>query len=177
MAMALRLDGKALAKTLELRLQSQVRSASPLAGRPPGLAVLRIGDDPASAVYVANKEKACARIGVESFGSHLPADASSDQVLAAIRELNGDDRVDGILLQLPLPKGLDEKPLLAAIDPEKDADGLHTLNLGRLLKGEQGPRSCTPAGEWNDRFQDSLRTPPSIARYSQIAVAVILLAP
>ena len=86
--MALRLDGKALAKTLELRLQSQVRSASPSAGRPPGLAVLRVGDDPASAVYVANKEKACARIGVESYGSHLPADATSEQVLEAIRALN-----------------------------------------------------------------------------------------
>ena len=71
---------------------------------------------------------------------------SADQVLRAIRELNDDERVDGILLQLPLPRGLDETPLLAAIAPEKDADGLHTLNLGRLLKGEPGPRSCTPAG-------------------------------
>ena len=144
--MALRLDGKALAKTLELRLQSQIQSASQSAGRPPGLAVLRVGDDPASAVYVANKEKACARIGVESYGAHLPADASAEQVLEAIRALNDNPRVDGILLQLPLPQGLDETPLLAAIHPEKDADGLHTLNLGRLLKGEQGPRSCTPAG-------------------------------
>ena len=82
--MALRLDGKALARTLELRLQSQVQSGIQSAGRPPGLAVLRVGDDPASAVYVANKEKACARIGVESYGSHLPADASSDQVLSLI---------------------------------------------------------------------------------------------
>ena len=144
--MALRLDGKALAKELEQRLQAQIQSACSAAGRPPGLAVLRVGDDPASAVYVANKEKACARIGVESFGSHLPADATAAQVLEAIRALNADARVDGILLQLPLPEGLDETPLLAAIDPEKDADGLHTLNLGRLLKGEPGPRSCTPAG-------------------------------
>ncbi|WP_066909887.1 bifunctional methylenetetrahydrofolate dehydrogenase/methenyltetrahydrofolate cyclohydrolase FolD [Synechococcus sp. MIT S9509] len=144
--MALRLDGKALAKTLELRLQSQIQSASQSAGRPPGLAVLRVGDDPASAVYVANKEKACARIGVESYGAHIPADASAEQVLEAIHALNDNPRVDGILLQLPLPQGLDETPLLAAINPEKDADGLHTLNLGRLLKGEQGPRSCTPAG-------------------------------
>ena len=146
LAMALRLDGKALAKTLELRLQSQVQAGSQSAGRPPGLAVLRVGDDPASAVYVANKEKACARVGVESYGSHLPADASPEQVLHAIHALNNDHRVDGILLQLPLPQGLDETPLLAAIAPEKDADGLHTLNLGRLLKGEKGPRSCTPAG-------------------------------
>ena len=145
-SMALRLDGKQLAAQLEVRLQQQIQNGMASAGRSPGLAVLRIGDDPASAVYVRNKEKACARIGVESFGSHLPAHASQQEVLTAIRELNADERVDGILLQLPLPKGLDETPLLAEIDPNKDADGLHTLNLGRLLKGEQGPRSCTPAG-------------------------------
>ncbi len=145
-SMALRLDGKQLARHLEVRLQQQIRNGLSAAGRPPGLAVLRIGDDPASAVYVRNKEKACARIGVESFGSHLSADASEHEVLQIIRQLNADDRVDGILLQLPLPDGLDATPLLAEIDPNKDADGLHTLNLGRLLKGEQGPRSCTPAG-------------------------------
>ena len=144
--MALRLDGKALAKQVETRLQRVVETFHTEAGRPPGLAVLRVGDDPASAVYVANKEKACARIGVDSFGDHLPADTSPEDVLRTIRALNDDPRVDGILLQLPLPAGLDERPLLEAIDPEKDADGLHTLNMGRLLKGEPGPRSCTPAG-------------------------------
>ena len=123
-----------------------VESSSAAAGRAPGLAVLRVGDDPASAVYVANKEKACGRIGVASFGAHLPAETPQAEVLSAIKGLNGDTRVDGILLQLPLPSGLDEGPLLQAIDPAKDADGLHTLNLGRLLKGESGPRSCTPAG-------------------------------
>jgi len=123
-----------------------VDSASASVGRPPGLAVLRVGDDPASAVYVANKEKACGRIGVASFGAHLAAGTSPAEVLRTIEGLNADARVDGILLQLPLPDGLDEGPLLKAIDPEKDADGLHTLNLGRLLKGEPGPRSCTPAG-------------------------------
>ena len=145
-AMALRLDGKALAKELEERLAQQIRNGCAKAGRPPGLAVLRVGDDPASAVYVSNKEKACARVGVESFGSHLPASSDPETVLRVISELNADERVDGILLQLPLPAGLDETPLLAAIDPDKDADGLHTLNLGRLLKSESGPRSCTPAG-------------------------------
>ena len=144
--MALRLDGKALAKAVESRLQAQIESNLPQAGRPPGLAVLRVGDDPASAVYVANKEKACARIGVASYGAHLPSSTPFAEVLSTIQQLNADPRVDGILLQLPLPEGLDEGPLLMAIDPEKDADGLHTLNLGRLLKGEQGPRSCTPAG-------------------------------
>ena len=145
-AMALRLDGKVLARDVELRLQTLIERRLAEAGRPPGLAVLRVGDDPASAVYVANKEKACARIGVASFGDHLPGDTPPAQVLQTIERLNANPEVDGILLQLPLPGGLDEGPLLMAIDPEKDADGLHTLNLGRLLKGEPGPRSCTPAG-------------------------------
>ena len=99
--MALRLDGKKLAAQLEVRLQQQIQNGLAQAGRSPGLAVLRIGDDPASAVYVRNKEKACSRIVVESFGSHLPAHASQQEVLAAIRALNADERVDGILLQLP----------------------------------------------------------------------------
>ena len=145
-AMALRLNGKVLAKDVEHRLQTLIERHLAEVGRPPGLAVLRVGDDPASAVYVANKEKACARIGVASFGDHLPGDTPPAQVLQTIERLNANPAVDGILLQLPLPAGLDEGPLLMAIDPEKDADGLHTLNLGRLLKGEPGPRSCTPAG-------------------------------
>ena len=144
--MALRLDGKVLARDVEQRLQTLIERRLAAAGRPPGLAVLRVGDDPASAVYVANKEKACARIGVASFGDHLPGDTPPSVVLQTIERLNANSEVDGILLQLPLPAGLDEGPLLMAIDPEKDADGLHTLNLGRLLKGEPGPRSCTPAG-------------------------------
>ena len=144
--MAQRLDGKRLAREVEDRLKVLVESSSAAAGRPPGLAVLRVGDDPASAVYVANKEKACGRIGVASFGAHLAAETPQAEVLAVIEDLNADTRVDGILLQLPLPPGLDEGPLLQAIDPAKDADGLHTLNLGRLLKSESGPRSCTPAG-------------------------------
>ena len=144
--MALRLDGKTLAATVEGRLTAVVEAFTGDVGRPPGLAVLRVGDDPASAVYVANKEKACARVGIASFGAHLAAETPADEVLSTIKTLNADSRVDGILLQLPLPMGLDERPLLEAIDPAKDADGLHTLNLGRLLKGEPGPRSCTPAG-------------------------------
>ena len=144
--MAQRLDGKALAKEVEVRLGAVVSAAASSVARPPGLAVIRVGDDPASAVYVANKEKACARIGVASYGAHLSASTPQSEVLKIIQELNADPKVDGILLQLPLPDGLDETALLQAIDPEKDADGLHTLNLGRLLKGEPGPRSCTPAG-------------------------------
>ena len=144
--MATRMDGRQLAGEIELRLQATIAERLAAVGRPPGLAVLRVGDDPASGVYVANKEKACARVGITSLGAHLDAGSSAAEVLAAVQQLNADTACDGILLQLPLPAGLDEGPLLLAIDPEKDADGLHTLNLGRLLKGEPGPRSCTPAG-------------------------------
>jgi methylenetetrahydrofolate dehydrogenase (NADP+)/methenyltetrahydrofolate cyclohydrolase len=144
--MATRLDGRQLAAELELHLQAVIAERLQRAGRPPGLAVLRVGDDPASGVYVANKEKACERIGIRNLGAHLSADTPAAAVLASIERLNADPAVDGILLQLPLPSGLDSGPLLEAIDPEKDADGLHTLNLGRLVKGEPGPRSCTPAG-------------------------------
>ena len=144
--MALLLDGRRLAQDLEVRLAAVIAARLARAGRPPGLAVLRVGDDPASGVYVANKEKACRRVGIASQGGHLPATATAGQVLEVIGRLNADPAVDGILLQLPLPGGLPEGALLAAIDPDKDADGLHSLNLGRLLKGEPGPRSCTPAG-------------------------------
>jgi methylenetetrahydrofolate dehydrogenase (NADP+)/methenyltetrahydrofolate cyclohydrolase len=144
--MATLLDGRRLAAAIEQRLQSVIAAGRAAGVRPPGLAVLRVGDDPASGVYVANKEKACGRIGIRNLGAHLAADTSAAAVLASIEKLNADPAVDGILLQLPLPAGLDSGPLLEAIDPEKDADGLHTLNLGRLVKGEPGPRSCTPAG-------------------------------
>ncbi|WP_320677103.1 bifunctional methylenetetrahydrofolate dehydrogenase/methenyltetrahydrofolate cyclohydrolase FolD [Prochlorococcus sp. MIT 1300] len=144
--MPLRLDGKKLAEKIEKRLYSRISVGLEHVRRPPGLAVLRIGDDPASAVYVSNKAKACKRIGISSFVSHLPPDSSQEDLVKKIHQLNADERVDGILLQLPLPKGIQESALLAEIDPEKDADGLHALNLGKLLKGEPGPRSCTPAG-------------------------------
>ncbi len=153
--MALRLDGKEFAGFLEKRLQNEISSGLEIAGRPPGLAVIRIGDDHASGVYVANKEKACARIGIKNFGAHLSSNIAIDDVISKIDELNADSRVDGILLQLPLPPNLSEGFLLGAISPNKDVDGLHTLNLGKLLKGESGPRSCTPAGIMAllDRYQ------------------------
>jgi methylenetetrahydrofolate dehydrogenase (NADP+)/methenyltetrahydrofolate cyclohydrolase len=144
--MATLLDGRRLAATLETKLAAVIAAGLPSAGRPPGVAVLRVGDDPASGGYVANKEKACLRIGIRNLGAHLPATTGAAEVLERIRQLNANPDVDGILLQLPLPAALAEGPLLEAIDPDKDADGLHTLNLGRLLKGEPGPRSCTPAG-------------------------------
>ena len=140
------LDGKKLAAELEIRLKQDIDQLSIIAGRRPGLAVIRVGEDPASGVYVSNKEKACKRVGINSSIFHLKEDFSIEEILGTITSLNNDSNVDGILLQLPLPKGFDEARLLKEIDPEKDVDGLHTINLGRLIKGEKGPRSCTPAG-------------------------------
>ena len=144
--MFIKLDGKKLAKSIEERLKEEIEKDINKAKRAPGLAVIRVGDDPASEVYVRNKEKACLRIGIKSFVSHFPKSISIEELIENITLLNNDKNVDGILLQLPLPSQFDEKFALKAIIPEKDVDGLHSLNLGRLLKGEKGPRSCTPAG-------------------------------
>ena len=143
---ATRLDGKALAQRLQQELTSQIQTLQPQMGRPPGLAVLMVGDNPASATYVRNKERACARVGIDSFGRHFPADTDQATLTQVIHDLNQDQRVDGILVQLPLPDHLDAEALLYAIDPDKDVDGLHPMNLGRLVRGETGLRSCTPAG-------------------------------
>ena len=140
------LDGKALAQKRQQELQLEIQRLLPQKGRPPGLAVLMVGDNPASAVYVRNKEKACERIGMRSFGRHFSSETSQETLEAAIQELNQDPNVDGILVQLPLPAHLDSVKALLAIDPDKDADGLHPVNLGRLVRGEPGLRSCTPAG-------------------------------
>ena len=140
------LDGRKLAQEIELRLKQTIEVGIRSVKRPPGLAVLRVGDDPASGVYVTYKEKACNRIGVKSFGYHFRENISFDELIEKIQILNSDSNVDGILLQLPLPSHLDESSLLSSIAPDKDADGLHSMNLGKLVKGERGPRSCTPAG-------------------------------
>ena len=140
------LDGKTLAQKIQQALKSEIQTLEPQIGRSPGLAVLMVGDNPASAVYVRNKEKACEKIGMRSFGKHFPALTSQEELTAVIQELNEDPNVDGILVQLPLPKHLDSVALLHTIAPEKDADGLHPVNLGHLVRGETGLRSCTPAG-------------------------------
>ena len=140
------LNGKALAQKIQKELKTRVERLQGKIGRPPGLAVIMVGDNPASAVYVRNKEKACEKVGIASFGSHLPTETPQEEVEALIHKLNADERVDGILVQLPLPPHLDTVKLLHAIAPEKDADGLHPMNLGHLIRGEQGLRSCTPWG-------------------------------
>ena len=144
--MLITLDGKKLAKNIEERMKEEIMIGINKGKRSPGLAVIRVGNDPASEVYVRNKEKACLRIGIKSFGFHFPKSISIEELIQNISLLNNDKNVDGILLQLPLPSGFDETIALKAIVPDKDVDGLHPLNLGKLLKGEKGPRSCTPAG-------------------------------
>ncbi len=140
------LDGKALAAKIHQELITEISQLQPKIGRPPGLAVLMVGDNPASAAYVRNKEKACAKVGIASFNRHFPKETTQAELETVIQELNQDQRVDGILVQLPLPKHLDSVALLHQIMPEKDADGLHPVNLGKLVRGEPGLRSCTPAG-------------------------------
>lgn len=140
------LDGKALAAKIYQQLQTQIQELQTEIGRPPGLAVLMVGDNPASAAYVRNKEKACTQVGIASFGKHFPQETSQKELEDVIAKLNKDERVDGILVQLPLPDHLDAVTLLNRIHPDKDADGLHPVNLGRLVRGEAGLRSCTPAG-------------------------------
>jgi methylenetetrahydrofolate dehydrogenase (NADP+) / methenyltetrahydrofolate cyclohydrolase len=140
------LDGKALAQKIQSELKTQITQLESKIGRPPGLAVLMVGDNPASAVYVRNKEKACQKIGVASIGQHFPGNTTQQELEQVIAQLNQDERVDGILVQLPLPQHLDSIALLHCIDPDKDADGLHPANLGKLVRSEPGLRSCTPAG-------------------------------
>jgi methylenetetrahydrofolate dehydrogenase (NADP+)/methenyltetrahydrofolate cyclohydrolase len=140
------LNGKALAQKMQSELAQQVEAFTAQGRRSPGLAVLMVGDNPASAAYVRNKERACGKLGIASFGQQFPADTAQATLAQAIADLNQDDRVDGILVQLPLPSHLDSVALLDQIHPDKDADGLHPTNLGRLMRGEPGLQSCTPAG-------------------------------
>jgi methylenetetrahydrofolate dehydrogenase (NADP+)/methenyltetrahydrofolate cyclohydrolase len=144
--MAVIIDGKALAKKMQNAIAEEVAQLQTKYGRPPGLAVLMVGDNPASAAYVKNKETACHKAGIESFGKHFPASVTQSELEQVIDELNADDLVDGILIQLPLPDKFDAIALLNRLDPDKDADGLHPNNLGKLARGESGLRSCTPAG-------------------------------
>jgi len=124
------------------------QQAEELIGRgvKPGLGVVLVGDDPGSAIYVRNKTKACQEAGIAHFDHHLPASTRPEELLALVHQLNHDPAVDAILVQLPLPPGLDANPILRAIDPAKDADGLHPVNLGRLLMGDPLVVACTPAG-------------------------------
>ena len=139
------IDGKAIAAQVRSEVARAVRELAPT-GLVPGLTVVRVGDDPASAVYVRGKRKDSEEVGFRSVEHHLPATASQAEILALVAKLNDDPLVHGILVQLPLPKGVDERAVLEAIDPRKDADGFHPYNVGALSIGIPGPRPCTPAG-------------------------------
>jgi methylenetetrahydrofolate dehydrogenase (NADP+)/methenyltetrahydrofolate cyclohydrolase len=142
------LDGKVIAAEVRGAVAAEV-AAMVAAGKPkPGLATVLVGENPASQVYVNSKQKACAQAGIESFGFKLPATASQDEVDGLVRELNQDERVNGILVQLPLPSSLDEERVLSTISIEKDVDGFHPLNIGRLAQKGRDPLfiPCTPSG-------------------------------
>ena len=144
--MSIKLDGKNLSLTIEKRLFEEVSFGMSKSKRAPTLAVIRIGNDPASGVYVNNKKKACERVGIKSLLFHLDQEVLNSDIEDLIKKLNENDLVDGILLQLPLPNHLNPHKLISNICPDKDVDGLHEENIGKLVKGEIGLRSCTPAG-------------------------------
>ena len=139
------IDGKAVAAQVRSEVASGVNE---LARRRvvPGLTVVRVGDDPASAIYVRGKRKDSEEVGFRSVEHHLPATTTQAELLTLVARLNADEAVHGILVQLPLPKGIEERAVLEAIDPRKDADGFHPYNVGALSIGLPGPRPCTPAG-------------------------------
>ncbi len=144
--MSLKLDGKKLSLEIEEKLKKDIESNIHSTKRPPGLAVIRIGEDPASGVYVKNKERACSRVGIRSFIFHLKGTEQQKDVEQLINKLNLDNDIDGMLLQLPIPKKFDEQRLISYINPDKDVDGLNEQNIGKLVKNEPAMRSCTPAG-------------------------------
>jgi methylenetetrahydrofolate dehydrogenase (NADP+)/methenyltetrahydrofolate cyclohydrolase len=140
------IDGQAVAAQVRVEVKAQVAQWCADGGIRPGLATVLVGDDPASAVYVANKQKACAEVGIEGFSHHLPAGVTQAKVEALLHELNGDERVSGILLQLPTPDHIDGSHLTTLIEAAKDVDGLTPVSAGLLAKGLPGLRPCTPAG-------------------------------
>ena len=140
------IDGKAFAEALRGRVGEAAAAFAAQTGRRPGLAVVLVGEDPASQVYVGAKGKACEAAGMASFEHRLPAETSEAALLSLVERLNNDPEVDGILVQLPLPQGLNEQAIIAAISPDKDVDGFHVINAGRLAVGQSGFVPCTPLG-------------------------------
>jgi methylenetetrahydrofolate dehydrogenase (NADP+) / methenyltetrahydrofolate cyclohydrolase len=143
---ALLLDGKAVAARVRAQVAQRAAEFARRRGRSPGLAVVQVGADPASSVYVRNKRKSSLEAGIESFAHDLPATASEAQILALVHALNHDERVDGILVQLPLPKGVSADRVMDAVDPLKDVDGFHPVNTGLLAQKRPRLRPCTPLG-------------------------------
>lgn len=140
------IDGKAFAETLRASIARQIAALKTTHGITPGLSVVLVGEDPASQVYVRNKGKATIEAGMASQEFRLPASASHAEVLARVKALNADPQVNGILVQLPLPDQVDENEIINAVDPDKDVDGFHVINAGRLATGQDGLVPCTPLG-------------------------------
>jgi len=140
------ISGKEVAKAIRAELAQEVAQLKDKHGLAPGLATVLVGEDPASVSYVTAKNKTCHDLGMESFQHTLPAQTSEEQLLELVAQLNGDPQVHGILVQLPLPKQIDENKVLYAIDPDKDVDGFHPVNVGRLVIGKELFPPCTPAG-------------------------------
>ncbi|MBC8545541.1 bifunctional methylenetetrahydrofolate dehydrogenase/methenyltetrahydrofolate cyclohydrolase FolD [Clostridiaceae bacterium NSJ-31] len=143
--MAVILDGKAVSAKVREEIKAEVERLAEV-GVTPGLAVVIVGEDPASQVYVRNKEKGCEEVGIHSEKYALPSNTTQEELLALVRELNGRPDIDGILVQLPLPAGLDEKAVIEAISPDKDVDAFHAANVGKIMIGDYNFLPCTPAG-------------------------------
>jgi len=144
--MATIIDGKAVAKVVQNQIKEEVDGLERRWNMAPGLAVVLVGDDPASHIYVRNKEKACKEVGIKSFEHFLPATVSEKDLLALVHQLNKDKHVHGILVQLPLPPHIHSEKILNAVSPFKDVDGFHPVNQGNLVVGADGYRPCTPLG-------------------------------
>jgi methylenetetrahydrofolate dehydrogenase (NADP+) / methenyltetrahydrofolate cyclohydrolase len=146
MTKAIIIDGQAVAARLRESIAAAVTELRAMHGITPGLATILVGDDPASHIYIRSKGRACVAAGLASFEHRLPADVSEDDIVSLVRQLNADERVDGILVQLPLPGGGDPQGVLTAVDPQKDVDGFHPLNVGRLWSRQPSLIPCTPQG-------------------------------
>lgn len=144
--MAVIIDGKKIAGEIRQEIKKETEKIFLEKGVKPGLAVIIVGDDPASAIYVRNKEKAAQEVGFNSVVKRYPADTTQEELLAAVDEINNDSDIHGMIVQLPLPKHLNEKEVIKRIDPKKDVDGLHPLSIGALTIGDKGLVSCTPKG-------------------------------
>ena len=140
------IDGKAVAAAVRERVRAEVEELTARLGRPPGLATVLVGDDPASAIYVRRKREACEEVGIRSFHHEPDSPTSQDELLGLVAELNREEEVDGILVQLPLPEQIEADSIVAALDPDKDVDGLTPTSAGRLARGEPGLVPCTPKG-------------------------------
>lgn len=157
--MAQLIDGKAVAARVRAEVKAEAERLKAERGLIPGLAVVRVGEDPASKIYVTGKKKAAQELGFNSWEHHLDAGISQDELLSLVRKLNADPAVHGILVQLPLPKHIDAELIISTVSPEKDVDGFHPVNAGRLSLGKPGPRPCTPVGVM--RLLEEVKCDPS----------------